>query len=54
MLKYKDLISDQFPNTKYIESHEDQSDIRILLDELIKIGVKKINYIDPCDNWLNK
>ena len=54
MLKYKDLISDQFPTTKYIESHEDQSDIRILLDELIKIGVKKINYIDPCDNWLNK
>ena len=31
-----------------------ESDIRILLQKLVEKGLKKVNYIDPCDNWLNK
>ena len=54
MMKYKDFISNHFPTIKYIESHEVESDIRILLGKLIEKGLKKVNYIDPCDNWLNK
>jgi len=54
MMKYKDFISNQFQTIKYIESHEVESDIRILLEKLIEKGLKKVNYIDPCDNWLNK
>ena len=54
MMKYKDFISNQFQTIKYIESHKVESDIRILLEKLIEKGLKKVNYIDPCDNWLNK
>ena len=38
---------------RYIESHEDISDLRNLLPLLKREGVEQINYIDPVDNWLN-
>ena len=54
MQKYLNYCSKKFKDIKYIDSHENESDIRILLKKIIKNGVKKINLIDPCDNWLFK
>ena len=38
----------------YIESISELSDVRKLIPELKKKGVKTLNYIDPVDNWLQK
>ncbi len=38
----------------YVEAIETISDIRLLIPELKRQGVEKINYIDPVDNWLQK
>ena len=39
---------------EYINSTDKNSDITVLLDKLSKSNIEKINYIDPCDNWLEK
>ena len=54
MKKYFDYCLANFDNVEYVESCNENSDIRVLLNTLLKKGIKKINYIDPCDNWLNK
>ena len=54
MKKYYDFCLDYFDDLEYIDSSNENSDIRILLNMLLSKNVKKINYIDPCDNWLNK
>ncbi len=54
MKKYYDYCLDYFDDLEYVDSYNENSDIRILLNMLLSNNVKKINYIDPCDNWLNK
>ena len=54
MKKYYDYCLGYFDNVEYIDSCNENSDIRILLNRLLSKNIKKINYIDPCDNWLNK
>ena len=54
MKKYYDFCKDYFDDLEYIDSYNENSDIRALLNMLISKKIKKINYIDPCDNWLNK
>jgi len=54
MKKYYDFCSKYFDEIEYIDSLNEESEIRYLLKELLIKNVKKINYIDPCDNWLNK
>ena len=39
---------------QYFEAAGAFSDIRILIPELKRLGVEKINYIDPVDDWLQK
>lgn len=39
---------------KYIDANQDQSDVRVLLDELAQDGIEVINYINPTDCWLEK
>jgi len=38
----------------YVESTDPRADIRILIKELAKEKVKKIHFINPTDNWLEK
>jgi len=38
----------------YIESTQENSDIRKLIPYLKSIGITNISYIDPVDNWLQK
>ena len=54
MKKYHDFCSKYFDEIEYVDSLNEKSEIRSLLKELLIKNVKKINYIDPCDNWLNK
>ena len=54
MKKYYDYCLGYFDNIEYINSYNENSDIRVLLNMLLSRNTKKINYIDPCDNWLNK
>ena len=54
MKKYYDYCLKYFDEVVYINSTEKNSDITVLLDKLSKSNIKKINYIDPCDNWLEK
>jgi len=54
MKKYYDYCLKHFDEVEYINSTDKHSDITVLLDKLSKSNIKKINYIDPCDNWLEK
>jgi len=54
MKKYYDYCLKYFDEVEYINSTDKNSDITVLLDKLSKRNIKKINYIDPCDNWLEK
>ena len=55
MKKYADfIIKEMKVDVHYIESIDSLSDIRLLIPELKKNGVKHINYIDPVDCWIQK
>lgn len=55
MKRYADFLrNEKKMEVYYIESTEAISDIRLLIPELKRQGVEKINYIDPVDNWLQK
>ena len=54
MMKYSNYLSNHLPKVNYIDSFKDESDTLVLIKKLIKNGLRKLNYIDPCDNWLNK
>jgi len=48
------LQKDKNLRVHYIDALENTSDIRLLIPELKRQGIKHINYIDPTDNWLQK
>tara|TARA_B100001109_G_scaffold123765_1_gene100750 strand:+ start:2391 stop:3866 length:1476 start_codon:yes stop_codon:yes gene_type:complete len=54
MKKYHDYCLDHFNDLEYINSYDKNSDIRVLLDGLLEKNIKQINYLNPCDNWLEK
>jgi deoxyribodipyrimidine photolyase-related protein len=55
MKRYADYLQkEKNSQVHYIQSTEDISDIRLLIPELRRQGIEKINYIDPVDNWLQK
>jgi deoxyribodipyrimidine photolyase-related protein len=54
MKKYYDYCLKYFDEIEYINSSDKNSDITVLLEKLSKSNIKKINYIDPCDNWLEE
>lgn len=53
MKRYQDYLSAQRYKTRYIESHDDRSDVRVLLDQFQISGVTEITVIDPVDDWLS-
>lgn len=36
----------------YIEAHQPEADVRVLIQQLAKQGIKNIHCIDPVDDWL--
>jgi len=54
MKKYHDYCAKYFDELEYVDSFDENADIRVLLEKLLTNNVKQINYIDPCDNWLSK
>ncbi|MFK7907337.1 MAG: cryptochrome/photolyase family protein [Chitinophagales bacterium] len=51
---YAAYLQSKNKEVHYIEAHEKQSDIRVLIPALQKQGIQSIHYIDPTDNWLSK
>ena len=51
---YKKYLTSNGNDVTYIESTEKLSDIRILIAYLYESGCTEINYINTCDNWLEK
>ncbi len=51
---YKNYLTKQKITVEYIESHQDISDIRKLVEELKNRGIEKIHYIDPVDDWIER
>lgn len=54
MQAYKKYLQEKNFEVEYVESTDTLSDIRILLSELLKNGVREMSYYDVCDQWLEK
>lgn len=54
MKSYENYLIGKGVKVIYVESINQQSDVRILLKELAEKGLKEINIINPTDNWLEK
>ncbi|MBL7812675.1 MAG: cryptochrome/photolyase family protein [Bacteroidetes bacterium] len=54
MKYYAAFLKDSGIKMEYIESTDIRSDIRNLLDELGKSGIREIRHYDVCDYWLEK
>lgn len=54
MQYYNDFLKKSGHKVEYVEANNKLSDIRQLIPELAKKGVKKINFINPIDDWLIK
>ena len=55
MKRYADFLQiEKNLEVHYVESADQNSDIRNLVPELKILGVDHIHYIDPVDNWLQK
>ena len=54
MKKYEDYLTNKGVIVNYINSYEDQSDIRIFLDNLDNGDIAEINIYNPADDWLLK
>lgn len=49
---YKEYLVEKNIHVEYIESIQEESDIRILIKKLKEQGYSSINVIDPVDDWL--
>jgi deoxyribodipyrimidine photolyase-related protein len=54
MKYYFDLLKFKSINVRYVEAHEEMSDIRKLLEDLVDKGIRKIFIYDVSDDWLDK
>ncbi|NNE25975.1 MAG: cryptochrome/photolyase family protein [Saprospiraceae bacterium] len=54
MKAYQDYLSDKGVDVRYIETTSDASDIRVLISELQKEGIQKIEMYHPEDDWLQR
>ncbi len=54
MKGYHDHLLKKKYKVKYINAHDELSDIRQLIPDLHRLKIKAINIIDPCDEWLEK
>lgn len=54
MKSYQDYLQDKGVVVHYIDSLDNNSDIRVFIKSLSQHKVTEINHIDPVDNWLSK
>ena len=54
MKAYTDFLKSKNTSVVYIDSIDEKSDVRMLLDYFVDSGIEMINYYDPVDNWLSK
>ena len=54
MKHYEAFLISRNIEVVYIESTQENSDIRKLIPYLKSIGITNVSYIDPVDNWLQK
>lgn len=54
MKYYAHLITQKGGNCHYIDAHDPNGQIPVLVDWLANKGVQKIKMYDPCDYWLDK
>lgn len=54
MKYYEAYLKSKSINVTYIEANEKNADVRKLLGHLARSEVKKIQIIDPCDDWLEQ
>jgi len=52
MKYYERFLSKQGSSVTYIEAHEPEADIRILIHNLKDLGFESVLIVDPVDNWL--
>jgi len=51
MINYYSFLKNKGKNVKYINSFDNESDVRVFLKNT---NVKEINIYNPVDNWLKK
>jgi deoxyribodipyrimidine photolyase-related protein len=51
---YEGFLLEKGSSVTYIEAHEPEGDIRILIKKLKKLGTGYLVIVDPIDNWLLK
>lgn len=51
---YQSYLEGKGYDVQYVDSVEENSDIRKLLPYLLKNGVSKFSFYEPTDNWLNQ
>ena len=54
MKSYQQYLNEKGMKVHYIESGDQRSDIQYFFKEIVKANVRKVNVIDPVDNWLWK
>lgn len=54
MKQYEHYLTSKDIGLTYIESTEENSDIRLLLPFLASQGIENLHYVNPVDNWLEK
>jgi len=54
MKYYANFLENKGLDVNYIESISEESDVRVLLQHIVKKAYDKIHVIDPTDNWLEK
>ena len=54
MKAYTDYLISEGKTVNYIEATSDLCDVRVLIPNLVKKGMKYLHIIDPTDNWLQK
>ncbi|MFM7856720.1 MAG: cryptochrome/photolyase family protein, partial [Flammeovirgaceae bacterium] len=54
MKAYEEYLCAKGMAVEYIDSLDTRSDVRKLLENLGKLGVKHVHYIDVVDNWLHQ
>lgn len=54
MKHYEQYLLNLGKTVHYIEATQQKSDVRVLIQQLIKNGTNQIHSIDPTDNWLEK
>ena len=49
---YESFLLEKGVSVKYVQAHEPEADIRLLIAQLYGSGIESLAIIDPVDNWL--